>query len=75
MSFVSSEFLQTFPSKRSLTDEVVTGVADDQTDVVLPSKVDTGLNVFLRLRVDHVHTVVAKAARARGVIGNKTLSQ
>lgn len=51
----------------------MTGVADDQADVVLPGKVDTGLNVLFRLRIDHVDAIVSKAARIGRVVGWETL--
>lgn len=59
----------------SLTDEVVAGVSDNQTDVVLSGEVDTGLDVFFGVCVDHVDAIVAERAGAGRVIGRKTLAQ
>lgn len=52
--------------------EVVAGVADDQTDVVLAGKVDTGLDVGLLLGHDDIDTNISETAAGVGVIGGET---
>jgi hypothetical protein len=59
---------------RILTNEVMAGVSDNQTDVVLSSEIDTGLDVFLGMCVDHVDAVVAEGAGTGRVVGRKALT-
>jgi hypothetical protein len=53
------------------THEIVSGIADDQSDTFVSRKVDTGLNMVLRLRHDDVLGVVPVCAASRCVGHNQ----
>lgn len=60
-------------TQRPLTNEVMTGISDDQTEVVLPCEVDTRLDMLLGMSVDYIDTIVAEGARAGRIVGRETL--